>query len=158
MLLEKVEQGDHRLGRDQDDYRRPTDLAEKLESSPRNLNPDMTGLKETYWSGEESHLGNTGQVRMEVNAVTAPVMSAPIIYASASQTPTQNSTGHQRLEGYPQHFGNCYACKKPGHVKRDCPNQTMPGRAITEDRRKSLAVIIAIKEGIWPETAVYLRK
>ena len=28
---------------------------------PRNLNPDMTGLKDAYWSGEESHLGNTGQ-------------------------------------------------------------------------------------------------
>ena len=40
---------------------------------PRNLNPD------TYRSGEKSHLCNTGQVRMEVNAVTVPVMSAPVM-------------------------------------------------------------------------------
>ena len=44
---------------------------------PRNPNPNMTGLKDAYPSGEEHHLGNTGQVRMEVNTVTAPVMSAP---------------------------------------------------------------------------------
>ena len=35
---------------------------------PRNLNQDM---KDAYRSGEESHLGNTGQVRMDVNAITA---------------------------------------------------------------------------------------
>ena len=57
---------------------------------PRNPNPNltMTRLKDTYWSGEERHLGNTGQVRMEAKAVTAPVMSALVIYAAASKAPT----------------------------------------------------------------------
>ena len=40
----------------------------------RNPNPDMNRLKDTYQSREESHLGNTGQVRMEVNTVTALVI------------------------------------------------------------------------------------
>ena len=55
---------------------------------PRNLNPDMTGLKDAYRPEEESHLGIMGQVRMEVNKVTVPVMRAPVIYAAASQAPT----------------------------------------------------------------------
>ena len=37
---------------------------------PSNSNPDITGLKDTYRSGEENHLGKTGQVRMEVKVVT----------------------------------------------------------------------------------------
>ena len=55
---------------------------------PRNPNPDMTGLKDSYRSGEENPLGNTGQVRMEVNAVTALIMSTPVIYAAVTQAPT----------------------------------------------------------------------
>ena len=35
---------------------------------PRNPNPDMTKLRGTYQSGEECHLGNTGQVRMEAQS------------------------------------------------------------------------------------------
>ena len=31
---------------------------------PNNPNPDMTGLKDAYRSGEDKFLGNTGQVRM----------------------------------------------------------------------------------------------
>ena len=59
---------------------------------PRNPNPDMTGLKDAYWSGEENHLANTGHVRMEVNAVTALVMNTPVIFAAAaSQAPTQTA-------------------------------------------------------------------
>ena len=48
----------------------------------------MTGMKVAYQSGEENHLGNTGQVKMEVKAVIAPVMSTPVIYAAVNQTPT----------------------------------------------------------------------
>ena len=33
---------------------------------PSNPNPDMTGLKDAYRSGEDNHLGKTGQVRMEI--------------------------------------------------------------------------------------------
>ena len=49
-----------------------------------NPNPDMTGLKDKYRSGEENYLGKTGQVRMEVNAVTAPVRK----FRSSLQLPT----------------------------------------------------------------------
>ena len=44
----------------------------------------MSGLKDTYRSGEENYLGKTGLVRMEVNAVTAPVRNAPVIYATTN--------------------------------------------------------------------------
>ena len=54
---------------------------------PENLNPDMTRLKDTYWSGEENHLGNTGNVKIKVNDVTAWVRSTPVICTSVNQTP-----------------------------------------------------------------------
>ena len=63
--------------------------------NPRNLNPDMTVLKDSYQSGEENHLGNTGEVRMEVNTVTAPVISALVIYTAVNQAP--NSSSHCKL-------------------------------------------------------------
>ena len=62
---------------------------------PRNPNPDMTVLKDAYRPGEESHLGNTGQVRMEVNSVPAPVMCALVIYTAVNQAP--NSSSHCKL-------------------------------------------------------------
>ena len=49
----------------------------------RNTNPDMTRLKDR----SENHLGKTGQVRMEVNAVTAPVRNALVIYATTNPAP-----------------------------------------------------------------------
>ena len=70
----------------------------------------MTGLKDAYWSGEENHLGNTGQVRMEVNTVTAPVMSAPVIYAAASQAPTRTALVIVDCEDTLNALGNCYTC------------------------------------------------
>ena len=42
-----------------------------------NPNPDMTGLR--LQSREENYPGKTGQVRMEINAVTTPVQNAPAI-------------------------------------------------------------------------------
>ena len=68
----------------------------------------MTGLKDTYWSGEENHLGNTGQVKMEVNAITAPVMSTPVIYTAANQTPTQTALVIADCEDTLNALGNCY--------------------------------------------------
>ena len=76
---------------------------------PRNPNPDMTGLKEAYWSG------NTRQVRIKVNMVTVPVMSTPIIYASASQAPTRTALVIGDCEDTLIALGNSYVCnKKPG--------------------------------------------
>ena len=45
---------------------------------PSNPNPDLTGLKDAYRYGEENYLDKTGQVRMEVNVVKAPVRNAPV--------------------------------------------------------------------------------
>ena len=83
---------------------------------PSNPNPDMTGLKDAYKSREENDLGQIGQVRMEVNAVTNPVQFAPVM---------QPTTGNQiividELADKINHLGNCYGCNKPGHVLRDC--------------------------------------
>ena len=49
----------------------------------------MTGLKDTYRSGQDNHLGKTGQIRMEVNVVTASVGNAPVIYATANPAQTR---------------------------------------------------------------------
>ena len=45
---------------------------------PSNLNPDMTGRKDMYKSREDNYLGQTGQIRMEVNAVSNQVQNTPI--------------------------------------------------------------------------------
>ena len=84
----------------------------------------MTRLKDAYHSGEESHLGNTGQVRKEVNTVTVQVMSAPVIYTVASQVPTRTALVIADCEDTLNVLGNCYSCNKPEHMKRDCLNQT----------------------------------
>ena len=83
----------------------------------------MTGLKDAYRSGEENHRGNTGQVRMEVNVVTAPVGNAPVIYTTANPPPTRSAIFFTDCEDTLNALGNCYACNKPWHVKRDCLEQ-----------------------------------
>ena len=88
---------------------------------PSNPNPDMNGLKDTYRSGEENHLGNTRQVRMEVNMITAPVGNAPVIYATANPAPTRPTIFNTDCEASLNTLGNCYAFNKPRQVKRDCP-------------------------------------
>ena len=79
----------------------------------------MTRLKDPYWSGEENHLGNTGQVRMEINTVTAPV-GYQVIYETANPAPTQSAIFFTDCEDTLNTLGNCYACNKPRLVKRDC--------------------------------------
>ena len=84
-----------------------------------NPNPDMTGLKDAYKSREESNLGLTGQVRMEIYAVNNPVAYSPVM---------QPAAGNQiividELADKINHLGNCYGCNKPGHVMRDCTDK-----------------------------------
>ena len=86
---------------------------------PSNPNPDMTWLKYAYRSGEENHLGNTGQVRMEVNAATAPVGNALVIYATANPAPNQPTIFVLDCEDTLNTLGNCHACNEPEHVERD---------------------------------------
>ena len=87
---------------------------------PSNPNPDMNGLKYVYRSGEDNHLGKTGQVMMEVNVVTAPVRNIPVIYATTNPAQAQITIFDKDCEDTLNALGNCYACNKPGHVKRDC--------------------------------------
>ena len=74
---------------------------------PSNPNPDMNGLKETYRSGEENYLGKTGKVRMEVNAVTAPVRNASVIYATTFPAPIRAPIIDTECEDTLNYLGNC---------------------------------------------------
>ena len=56
---------------------------------PSNPNPDMTGLKDTYKSREES---KNGQIRMEINAVSNRVTITDECGCAMN------------------HLGNCYGC------------------------------------------------
>ena len=52
--------------------------------------------------------GQYRTVRMEVNAVTASVMSAPFIYATACQAPAQTALVIVDCEDKLKALGNCY--------------------------------------------------
>ena len=116
---------------------------------PSNPNPDLTGLKDAYRYGEENYLDKTGQVRMEVNMVKAPVRNAPVIWATTSPSPTQIPIFDTDCEDTLNALGNCYTCNKPGHVRRDCrrkPKLKPKLRAaITEDREYNLAATTATR-------------
>ena len=58
---------------------------------------------------------------MEVNAVTAPVMSARVIYAAVNQAPILTALVVVDCEDTLNTLGICYACNNPRHVKRECP-------------------------------------
>ena len=74
---------------------------------PSNPNPDMTGLKDAYRFGEENYLVKTGQVRMEVNAITAPVRNTVVIYATTNPAPTRAPIFDRECEDTLNYFGNC---------------------------------------------------
>ena len=87
---------------------------------PSNPNPDMTGLKDTYKSREDNYLGQTGPIRMEVNAVNNQVQSAPVFYPTPNPTLYLPVTLARECEDTLNHLGNYYGCNKPGHLKRNC--------------------------------------
>ena len=91
---------------------------------PSNPNPDMTGLKDAYRSGEKNYLGKTGQVRMEVNTVKAQVRNDRVISVTTNPAPTQAHIFHKECEDTLNYLGNSYGCNKPGLVFRDCPEKT----------------------------------
>ena len=84
----------------------------------------MTGLKDAYRSGEENFLGKTGQVRMEVNIVTAPVRNTPVIYATTNPALIHAPIFDTECEDTLNYLGNCYGCNKPKDIKRDYPEKT----------------------------------
>ena len=57
----------------------------------------MTGLKDSYKSGEENNLDKTGQVGMEINMVTNPVQNAPVIYAATKPYSVWDTNIHSRV-------------------------------------------------------------
>ena len=85
-----------------------------------NPNPDMTGLKDAYKSREDSNLGKTGQIRMEIKDVTNPVKDAQGFYPATNPNPNTPITLVRECEDTLNHLGNCYGCNKPGYLKRDC--------------------------------------
>ena len=91
---------------------------------PSNPNPDMTGLKDGYKSKEESILGKTGQIRMEIKSVNKPEQNAPVFCHATNPTPNRTVTLATECEDTLNHLGNCYGCNKPGHLKRDCMEKT----------------------------------
>ena len=95
----------------------------------------MTGLKDEYQSGEESHLGNTGQDRMEINEVTTRV-------------PTGVAQDIQECEDTLNALGNCYACNNLGHVKRDCPTQTQARMNYSGGQKKEFSCYNCDKQGL----------
>ena len=74
---------------------------------PSNPNPDMTGLKDAHRSREESNLGKTGQVQMEISGVTNPVQNAQVIYADINPTQTRTPTFFTECEETLNYMGNC---------------------------------------------------
>ena len=81
-----------------------------------NTNSDLTGLKDSFCTEGEYLLGCTGQFKMEVKAVTAPVMKTPVLVAQVRAELTIDD-----CKDVVNALGNYYSCNKPGHVKRNCP-------------------------------------
>ena len=74
---------------------------------PNNPNPDITGLKDSYKSREDSNLGKIKQIRMEINAFTNPVQNAPVFYPATNPTPNMLVTLARDCEDTLNHVGNC---------------------------------------------------
>ena len=65
-----------------------------------NPNPDMTGLKDVSKSGGDHYLGNTGQIRMEVNAVSNQVQNVPSCHLQHPNTPSVPVTLDRKCEDH----------------------------------------------------------
>ena len=74
---------------------------------------------------------------MEVNAVTTPVMSALVIYAAANQAPTWTALV----------IGQCYDCNKPGHVKKNCLNETQAQTSYNRGPKREFSCYNCNKKG-----------
>ena len=73
---------------------------------PNNPKPDMTGLKDSNKSREDSNLGKTGQILMEIKAVTNPVQNAQVFYPATNPTPNISVTLTRECEDTLNHLGN----------------------------------------------------
>ena len=104
----------------------------------------MTGLKDAYKSGGDHYLGNTGQIRMEVNAVSNQVQNVPSCHLQHPNTPSVPVTLDCKCEDTLNHLGNCYKCNKPGHLKRNCRKEIVrklkQDQVVIEDLGRTLSV------------------
>ena len=92
---------------------------------------------------EENYLGKTGQIRMEVKAVNNQVQNAPVFYPAPNPTPNILVTLARECEDTLNHLGNCYGCKKPGHLKRNYPegNSTQAQACSSNNRGQRKEII-----------------
>ena len=66
---------------------------------------------------KKNYLGKKGQVRMEVNVVTAPVRNAPVIYAATNPALTRAAIFYKDCEDTLNALGNCYEWLEQGVIE-----------------------------------------
>ena len=109
-------------------------------------------MKDAYLNrGEEYHLGNTGQLRMEVNVVTAPVMSDLVIYALFNNIQTRAALVIEDCENNLNAMGNCYFCNMPSHVKRDFPAPRPERTTYNRGQRNELSATTVTRKDTLPK-------
>ena len=112
---------------------------------PRNPNPDMTGWR--------THTGQEKRVIWRT-----PDRSEWKLMWSQLRSSLQQQVRLQHGQHWSSKTAKIPLRPWASVTPVTRPIKPKPGQAIVENRRESLAAIIVIKEGIWPETAVYLRR
>ena len=123
---------------------------------PNNQNADWTEGPVQVWR-RECNLGKTGQVRMEINAVTNQYRTV----RSSTQLPTLLWLGHQNslrsvrtnstTWGIGPRVTNLDTWRETGRRKPELKSKLRA--AIKEDRKEKLSASTVIRRDTWPEIA-----